>query len=97
MALTKDKLTAHLQTQIGMTKPESRQIVESLFEIMKETLTLGQRWAIQFCGVEQFASIWRSCARWSGSPRLPGKKSGNAPQVKRLALLNRERNRERPG
>ena len=42
MALTKDKLVTHLQTQIGMTKPESRQIVEWLFEIMKETLTDGE-------------------------------------------------------
>jgi len=38
MALTKDKLVTRLQTQIGMTKPESRQIVERLFEIMKTTL-----------------------------------------------------------
>ena len=35
MALTKDKLVTRLQTQIGMTKPESRQIVERLFAIMK--------------------------------------------------------------
>jgi len=42
MALTKDKLVTRLQTQIGMTKPESRQIVESLFEIMKDTLAEGE-------------------------------------------------------
>jgi integration host factor subunit alpha len=42
MALTKDKLNARLQTQIGMTKPESRQIVERLFEIMKTTLADGE-------------------------------------------------------
>jgi integration host factor subunit alpha len=42
MALTKDKLVARLQTQIGMTKPESRQIVERLFAIMKETLADGE-------------------------------------------------------
>ena len=39
MALTKDKLVTRLQTQIGMGKLESGQIVESLFEIMKGTLT----------------------------------------------------------
>ncbi len=38
MALTKDKLIAHLQTQIGMAKPESRQRVERLFEIMQGVL-----------------------------------------------------------
>jgi integration host factor subunit alpha len=42
MALTKDKLVTRLQTQIGMTKPESRQIVERLFEIMKSTLADGE-------------------------------------------------------
>ena len=42
MALTKDKLVARLQTQIGMTKPESRQIVERLFAIMKETMADGE-------------------------------------------------------
>ena len=42
MALTKDKLITRLQTQIGMTKPESRQIVERLFAIMKGTLADGE-------------------------------------------------------
>jgi len=42
MALTKDNLVANLQTQIGMTKPESRQIMERLFEIMKSTLADGE-------------------------------------------------------
>jgi len=42
MALTKDKLVTRLQTQIGMTKPESRQIVERLFAIMKGTLADGE-------------------------------------------------------
>jgi len=42
MDLTKDKLVANVQTQIGMTKPESRQIVERLFAIMKTTLTDGE-------------------------------------------------------
>jgi integration host factor subunit alpha len=42
MALTKDKLVTRLQTQIGMTKSESRQIVERLFAIMKGTLADGE-------------------------------------------------------
>jgi integration host factor subunit alpha len=42
MALTKDKLVPRLQTQIGISKPESRQIVERLFEIMKETMAGGE-------------------------------------------------------
>ena len=42
MALTKDKLVTRLHTQIGMTKPESRQMVERLFAIMKGTLADGE-------------------------------------------------------
>jgi integration host factor subunit alpha len=41
MALTKEKLIAHLQTQLGMSRQESRQLVERLFKIMKDTLTRG--------------------------------------------------------
>jgi integration host factor subunit alpha len=42
MALTKDELVTRLQTQIGTSKPESRQIVERLFAIMKGTLADGE-------------------------------------------------------
>jgi integration host factor subunit alpha len=42
MALTKDKLVTRLQTQIGMGKQESAQIVESFFKIMKGTLANGE-------------------------------------------------------
>jgi integration host factor subunit alpha len=50
MALTKDKLVARLQTQIGITKPESRQIVERLFAIMKDTLAEGENLLISGFG-----------------------------------------------
>ena len=42
MALTKDKLATRLQTQSRMTKSESLDIVESLFELMKSTLESGE-------------------------------------------------------
>ena len=42
MALTKDKLITRLQTQVGLDKQESRQIVERLLGIMKDTLTNGE-------------------------------------------------------
>jgi integration host factor subunit alpha len=35
-------ITVHLQTQIGMTKTNSWQLVERLFEIMKSTLADGE-------------------------------------------------------
>ena len=47
MALTKDKLVIRLQSQLGLTKPESRQMVEWLFGLMKDTLTNGRRFAHQ--------------------------------------------------
>jgi nucleoid DNA-binding protein len=50
MALTKDRLVTRLQTQIGTTKPESRQIVERLFAIMKGTLSDGEDLLISGCG-----------------------------------------------
>ena len=50
MALTKDKLVTRLQTQIGMRKPESRQIVQRLFEIKKETVVGGENLLISGFG-----------------------------------------------
>jgi integration host factor subunit alpha len=42
MSLTKDKLIARLQTKMGISKQESRQAVDRLLEIMKDTLALGE-------------------------------------------------------
>ena len=50
MALTKDKLIARLQTQVGMDKQESRQIVERLLGIMKDTLVGGEELLISGFG-----------------------------------------------
>ena len=42
MTLTKEKLIIHLETQSGMGRQESRQVVESLLKIMKDTLSRGE-------------------------------------------------------
>ncbi len=42
MAITKDKLTGLLQTQLGMSRPEARQVIERLFGVMKDTLSQGE-------------------------------------------------------
>ena len=42
MALTKEKLTILLQTQLGMSRNESRYTVDRLFKIMKDTLAQGE-------------------------------------------------------
>ena len=50
MALTKDKLITRLQTQVGLNKQESPQIVERLLGIMKDTLTQGEELLISGFG-----------------------------------------------
>jgi integration host factor subunit alpha len=50
MALTKDTLIAHLQTQIGMPKPEFRQILQRLFAIMQGVLADGENLRISGFG-----------------------------------------------
>ena len=42
MAITKEKLTILLQDRLDMSRQESRQIVERLFKIMKDTLSQGE-------------------------------------------------------
>ncbi len=42
MTLTRNKLIIQLQNQIGLTKPESRQLVERVLEIIKTTLANGE-------------------------------------------------------
>jgi|SRR5208337_4511892 len=42
MTLTKDKLIIQIQNQINLTKPEPRQLIEQLLEIMKTTLANGE-------------------------------------------------------
>ena len=42
MALTKEKLISRLQMQVGLSKQESRAVVERLLDIVKETLSRGE-------------------------------------------------------
>jgi integration host factor subunit alpha len=42
VAITKEKLITNLQTQLGMDRQESRQVVERLIKIMKDTLSQGE-------------------------------------------------------
>lgn len=42
MSLTKDTLANRLQTQLGLKRKESLELVEGLLDIMKETLTQGE-------------------------------------------------------
>jgi integration host factor subunit alpha len=42
MALTKERLITDLQTQLSLDKQESRQLVDRLLEIIKDTLAQGE-------------------------------------------------------
>lgn len=50
MSLTKDKLITRLQTQVGLDMQESRQMVEGLLGIMKDTLAQGEELLISGFG-----------------------------------------------
>jgi integration host factor subunit alpha len=41
MALTKEKLISRLQTQAGLSKQESRAVVERVLNLIKDTLSQG--------------------------------------------------------
>ena len=42
MAITKEKLTILLQDRLGISRQESRQLVERFFKIMNDTLSQGE-------------------------------------------------------
>jgi integration host factor subunit alpha len=73
MSLTKDKLITRLQTQVALNKQESRQIVERLLGIMKDTLTQGEELLIS--GFGKF------------SVRQKNARGGRNPQTKESLVL----------
>jgi integration host factor subunit alpha len=42
MSLTRDKLANRLQTQLGLNRKESLELLEGLLDILKDTLTQGE-------------------------------------------------------
>ncbi len=73
MALTKDKLITRLQTQMGISKQESREIVDRLLEIMKDSLVRGEDLLIS--GFGKF------------SVRQKNARRGRNPQTKESLML----------
>ncbi len=73
MALTKDKLITRLQTQMGISKQESHQIVERLLGIMKDTL--AQEEELLITGFGKF------------SVRQKNARRGRNPQTKESLVL----------
>ena len=73
MALTKDKIVSRLQTQLGLTKQESRQAVVRLFEILKDTLANGEDLLIS--GYGKFSVKQKNARR------------GRNPQTKEALML----------
>ena len=66
MALTKEKLISRLQTQVGLSKQESRSVVERVLDIMKETLAQSEDLLIS--GFGKF-SVRRKNARRGRNPQ----------------------------
>ena len=66
MALTKEKLITHLQTQLDISRQESRQLIERLFKIMKDTLYRGDHLLIT--GFGKF-SVRQKRARLGRNPQ----------------------------
>ena len=50
MALTKEKLITSLETQLGMGRQESRQVVERLLKTMKDIISQGENLLISGFG-----------------------------------------------
>ena len=73
MVLTKDKLITRLQTQMGISKQESRQIVDRFLEIMKDSLARGEDLLIS--GFGKF------------SVRQKNARRGRNPQTKESLIL----------
>jgi integration host factor subunit alpha len=73
MALTKEKLISRLQTQAGLSKQESRSVVERVLEIMKESLGRGEDLLIS--GFGKFSVRQKSARR------------GRNPQTKENLIL----------
>jgi integration host factor subunit alpha len=66
MALTKEKLITRLQVQAGLTKQESRDVVERILEIIKDTLSAGEDLLVS--GFGKF-SVRRKNARRGRNPQ----------------------------
>ncbi len=66
MAITKEKLNVLLHDQMGMTKQESRQVVDRFFKIMKDTLARGEHLLIS--GFGKF-SVRQKRARQGRNPQ----------------------------
>ena len=74
MALTKDKLISRLQTQMDISKQESRQLMDRLLEIIKDTLARGEELLIS--GFGKF------------SVRQKRERRGRNPQTKERLVLS---------
>ena len=66
MALTKEKLISRLQVHVGLSKQESRAVVERVLGILKDTLAAGEDLLIS--GFGKF-SVRRKNARRGRNPQ----------------------------
>ena len=74
MTLTKEKLITHLETQSGVGRQQSRQVVKKLLKIMKDTLSQGEDLLIS--GFGKFSVRHKTARR------------GRNPQTKESLILS---------
>ncbi len=66
MSLNKEKMIVKIQNQIDLTKPESRDLIDRLLEIMKSTLANGE--TVLISGFGKF-SVRQKRARRGRNPK----------------------------
>ena len=66
MAITKEKLTILVQDQLGVSRQEAKQIIDRVFQIMKDTLDRGEH--IFISGFGKF-SVRQKRARRGRNPQ----------------------------
>jgi len=66
MAITREKLTILMQDQLGVSRQEAKQIVDRVFQIMKDTLSRGEH--ILISGFGKF-SVKQKRARRGRNPQ----------------------------
>ncbi len=70
MSLNKEKMIVKIQNQIDLTKPESRDLIERLLEILKSTLASGE--TVLISGFGKF-SVRQKRARRGRNPQTTEK------------------------
>jgi len=69
--MTKAEIIEQIYEKVGFSKKESAEIVELVFDTMKETLEKGEKIKIsgfwKFCRSSEKAAYWKKSSNWRGN------------------------------